>query len=426
MTEDFLHFIWRTRNFNIHNLRTTEGLVVEILDFGQWNTNAGPDFLMARVVIGGMEWAGNIEMHLVSSAWTRHGHTHDPSYESVILHVVMEEDIPAYAGERRIPCVELRDRIDGSLLGRYQRLLATASWVPCAGHLHAVPALTKQIWLDRMLVERLESRISLIDAVLDETRNNWEEVFYRNLASAYGFKINAAPFSRIARLLPLRYIYQHQDSLMQIEAMLYGTAGMLNRIFVDDYPVALQKEYLHLSAKYNLQAIDAHAWNWGRLRPANFPTIRISQFAGLLCDFQGLFRAVLESSDVNTLRALFMTSVSLYWTTHIDFDKTTRASQRKIGQDSIDRILINTIVPFLFCYGRRHGDDRYTDHALDSVAALPSEINVITRHWEKLDMLHQHAGHSQALMHLKKTYCDQRHCVACAIGNSILTPTQNS
>lgn len=426
MTEDFLHFIWRTRNFNFKNLFTTDGHSVEILDFGQWNTNAGPDFLMARLIIDGTEWAGNIEMHLSASEWNRHGHTNDPAFESVILHVVLEEDTPVHAGTHRLACVELKDRIDSKLLGQYLRLMATESWVPCAMHLRNIPFITRTLWLDRMLVERIQSRVSDVNALLDETKDSWEEVFYRSLASAYGFKVNSAPFARLARLLPLKVLFKHQSSSLQLEALLFGTAGMLNRIFIEEYPVSLQKEYVHLSQKYDLSPIDARAWKWGRLRPANFPTIRLAQFASLMSTFQGLFRTILESPKVDTLRNLFMTQVNPYWNMHSDFDRSARLAQRQIGMQSVDGILINTVIPFLFSYGKRRGEDQFVVRALDLICSLPSEMNTITRHWSEIDMPNLHAGHSQALIHLKNEYCDQRRCVACAIGNHILTSTVKS
>src|SRR5690606_3861396 len=203
MTEDFLHYVWRTRQFRFNDLKTSDGHSVEILHFGHWNRGAGPDFSFGRVRIAGTEWAGNIEMHLSSSEWARHGHTHDPAYANVILHVVLDDDAPAYAGARKIPCITLRDRIAPSLLGQYLRLISQTSWVPCATLLPAVSAHTRALWLERMLIERLESKTDTVFAILDETENHWEEAFYRSLATAYGFKVNAAPFERLSRLLPL-------------------------------------------------------------------------------------------------------------------------------------------------------------------------------------------------------------------------------
>ncbi len=425
MTEDFLHFIWRTHNFNFQHLSTTEGSPVEIVDFGQWNTNAGPDFNMAKIRLGETLWAGSVEIHLSASEWIRHAHTADPAYQNVILHVVLEEDVPVYSGTRRLPCIELKDKIDRHLLGSYSRLMANAAWVPCAPQLKDVPLLTRKLWLERILVERLEVKTGRIFALLEETKNNWEEALYRTLATAYGFKINAAPFERLARLLPLAHIYKHQDSPLQLEALYFGSAGLLNQIFTDAYPQRLQQEFHHLATKYDLGAIAAHAWKRGRLRPANFPTLRIAQFAAMMTSFQGLFSLLLETTDIHALRASFTKPVSHYWTCHYDFDKSLVAAPKQMGNNSADGILINTVVPFLFCYGKIHQDEQLTEHAVRLMTQLSYEENKITRHWTALDMPHEHAGHSQGLIHLKTAYCDCKRCVECAIGNHILSSSSD-
>jgi hypothetical protein len=426
MTEEFIQFIWRTRNFNFTDLKTTEGVTVEILDFGLPNSNAGPDFLLARMLIDGTEWAGSVEIHTRASEWNRHGHTTDPAYQTVILHVVLEEDIPVYAGMRRVNCIELYNRIDHSFIGKYLRLIAEETWVPCAHHLSLVPELHRNVWLDRMLAERLTSKFNVIDQFLKDTNEDWEVVFYYCLASAYGFKWNSAPFLRLARALPLRCIYKHIDSSIQTEAMLFGTAGFLNRIFNDEYPVALQKEYVHLSTKYNLHPLPEHAWTWGKLRPANFPSIRIAQFAALMPHFQGLFRALLESKNVDTLQSLFMVPVHPYWNSHSAFDRKASLPHRSLGADSAVSILINTVVPFMYCYGKRRGDTYASERALHLMTLLPGEQNTITKHWQEIGMTNAHAGESQGLIHLKREYCDRRSCVSCAIGNYIITANQQS
>ena len=426
MTEDLLHFVWRTQAFDFRTLQTTDGCVVEILDFGHLNDHAGPDFLAARIKIDGIHWVGNVEMHLSASDWNRHLHSQDPAYESVILHIVLEEDVAIYIGSRRLACIELKDRIPGALLGRYLRLMANESWVPCAAQLSGVPNLTRDLWLDRMLIERIQAKLTVMNRLLDETHDNWEGALYLNLASAYGFKVNSEPFLRVARRLPLKCLYKHQDSLLQTEAMLFGCAGMLNCIFMDAYPTRLQKEFAFLDTKYTLGAINARAWNWGRVRPANFPTVRIAQFAALMTGFQGLFRHILETPKVETLRTLFTVPISVYWHTHSAFDRVAQSGSRDIGVASVDGILINTVVPFLFCYGKRRGEDVFIERALELVTHLPSENNKIARQWKLLGMPNLHAGQSQALIHLKRHYCDQRKCTSCAIGNDLLTSMNNS
>jgi hypothetical protein len=422
MTEDFLHFVWRTRNFHQKDLRTTTGQRIEILDFGQYNSHAGPDFLCARLTLDGVLWAGNVEMHLLSSDWIRHRHVEDPLYSNVILHVVLEEDVPVEIEGRRLECLELKEAIDRSLIGRYQRLLATMSWVPCGASLPSVDFLVKEQWLDRMMTERMETKIENLTPLLELTHDNWDEVLYRLLARAFGFHLNSEPFQRVARLLPLRYLYKHADSPEDIAALLFGTAGLLNRIFLDTYPAALQKNFFHLSYKYGIESIDARAWNKGRTRPSNLPTIRIAQFAALMCDFQSLFSAIMDCPNLNTLQALFMKETHPYWQTHSDFDLPVRKMSCRLGVQAASGIVLNTLVPFLMAYGKRRQEQQYVDFAFDLLQALPAEENSVTRKWTERGMLNGHAGHSQALLHLKKHYCDSRACLSCAIGAHILSP----
>jgi hypothetical protein len=376
---------------------------------------------MARVRIDNTTWAGNIEMHLSASDWHRHGHSDDPAYANVILHVVLEEDKPAYSGSRRIPCIELQDRINNDLLGQYMRLMANALWVPCAAHLPRVKPITRDAWLDRMLMERLELKASRIFDILQETHNDWEVALYRSLAIGYGFNVNAAPFERLSRMLPLNVIRKHCDSLFQVEALVFGCAGHLNQIMSDPYACRLQQEFMHLGAKYALEVIDAHAWKWGKLRPANFPSIRLAQFAVALTTFDGLFNALTGVGAVNGLRTLFEPQPSEYWSTHYAFDKHTRKRSRKMGDGSIEGLLINIVAPFLYCYGTSRGETRFVERAVDLMCTLKGEENQITKRWTGLGMPNHHAGHSQGLIQLKRAYCDHRRCVACAIGNQILT-----
>jgi hypothetical protein len=423
MTEDFLHFVWRTRSFALRDLSTTDGVPVHILDTGTWNTGAGPDFSMGRIRLDGTEWVGNIEIHLRASDWERHGHSSDGAYANVILHVVLEDDQPVFIAGRKLPCLELRRYIDKGLVGRYARLVAQATWVPCAGQIDLVSSMIREAWLERMLIERMQIKASRITGLLEEVMSHWEVALYRSLAIAYGFKINAGPFERLARLVPLAVVYKHQDSREQIEALYFGAAGMLNEIFADPYPARLQEEFRHLGMKYQLGTIGAHSWKWGRLRPANFPTIRIAQFAALMMNFQGLFRALLEATTLSTLRELFTPAVSAYWHTHYRFDRPVPSRSHGMGPASIDGLLINTVIPFLFCYGTTRNDASYVSRAVDLMAAMPPEQNTITRSWAKIGMPNAHAAHSQGLIHLKTSYCDHKRCVECAIGSQILTTT---
>jgi len=421
MSEDFLHYIWRTKNFAFDDLHTTEGIRVEILDFGTHNHEAGPDFKNCKAIIDGTFWAGNIEMHISSSDWKKHGHSSDPAYESVILHVVLEEDAPVFIEDRMIPCLELRGRIPADILSRYRKLMHMESWVPCAAHLSAVPAFTKEHCLERMLVERLELRTEYFRELQSQNDGDWEEVLYISLARSFGFKSNGDPLERLARLIPLKLIRSLRDDPIAIESLFFGMAGMLNQIFVDAYPIELQKRFTHLVHKYDMHPMDRRSWQWGRLRPANFPTIRIAQFARFMSATEHLISHLVEASSLKSLRGMFFVGRSMYWEDHSDFDKPSKKRARSLGAGSVYSILINSVCPFLFIYGKYRGSERLCERALDYFMEIPAEQHRITRGWTGIGMPNLNAGHSQALIHLKAHYCNHHKCPSCAIGNHILT-----
>ncbi len=293
MKEEVLHYVWRTRRFDFQNLITTEGEAVEIIAPGTHNTHAGPDFFDARVRIGGTLWAGNVEMHLVASEWETHRHGEDRAYDNVVLHVVWEEDLPVLRSNgERIPCIELKKRIPAALIKTYRELLHNEHWIPCQHHFHRVPDITRQVWLDRLMVERLEAKTAFIAESLERTQQHWEETFYQILARNFGLKVNAEPFEALARSLPLNLLSKHKNNLLQLEALLFGQAGLLEGVFEDDYPQRLQKEYAFLQHKYSLQPIAGSSWKFLRMRPANFPSLRIAQFATLIHQSAHLFSKI--------------------------------------------------------------------------------------------------------------------------------------
>ncbi len=421
MSEDFLHYIWRTKNFAFTDLCTTEGLSVEILDFGYHNHEGGPDFKNCKAVIDGTFWAGNIEMHLSCSDWIKHGHSGDPAYESVILHVVLEEDAQIFIGDRKIPCLELRGKIPAEILSRYRKLMQLESWVPCQAHLPKVPDFTKEVCLERMLIERLEMRTDYFSDLQRAKDGDWEEVLYISLARSFGFKSNGDPLERLARLIPLKMIRSMRDDPIAIEALFFGMAGMLNRIFVDAYPIELQKRFAHLAHKHHLRPMDNRVWQWGRQRPANFPTIRIAQFARFISASEHLISHLVEAESLKSVEGMFFVGRSMYWEDHSDFDRPSKSRARSLGAGSVYSILINSVCPFLFIYGKYRGSEHLCERALDYFMEIPAEQHRITRGWTGVGMPNLHAGHSQALIHLKATYCNHHKCPACSIGNHILT-----
>ncbi len=421
MKEDLLHYIWRMQRFDRSALQTTAGHSVEILQPGIHNTHAGPDFLNARIRIGDTLWAGNVEMHLKASDWLVHNHQEDGAYNNVILHVVLEEDQPIKrsSGEP-LPCLEMKKRIPPKLSAHYLRLLHNEAWIPCQNQLGAVNQLVRNLWLGRLAAERLENKAGDIARRLEQNKENWEEAFYHSLARSFGAKVNSEPMGMLARNTPLTLLGKHRNSLFQLEALLFGQSGLLQRQFEDEYPLSLKREYEFLRKKFSLSPIPASSWKFLRLRPANFPTIRIAQLATLLYQTTNLFSKVMAAQDIREVENLFEVKLSNYWWGHYTFEKASPRQRKALGKDTIDLIIINTIAPFLFAYGQRKSAPRFQEKALEFLETLSPEANAVIGRWLELGMPASSAFHTQALLQLKNEYCDKKRCLECAIGNAIL------
>lgn len=421
MQEDLLHYLWRLRRFNHQQLFTTTGEPLEIQQTGTLNIHAGPDFSDARVRIGDTLWAGNVEMHLNASEWLVHKHQEDRAYDNVILHVVLDEDQPIFRKSgQRIPCLELKHHIPLRVTSTYQKLLHSEHWIPCQYHFFQVTEMTKSLWLDRLLIERLEQKTEAIADALIKNGNNWEETFYQFLARNFGVKVNALPFELLAKNTPLNILAKHKNFLFQIEALLFGQAGMLSDDLEEDYPQRLKKEYDFLKTKYKLQALNKEIWKFMRMRPANFPTIRIAQFAYLIYKSQRLFSKILEVKSVEEVYDLFKVELHHYWKEHYVFSKPTKIRNKTLGKTTINLLIINTIVPFLFLYGKLRGGEEYKDIAFQLLESLPPEKNSIINNWNTLGMEATSAYRTQALLQLKNEYCNKKRCLECAIGSAIL------
>lgn len=423
MTEEFLYYIWKFRLFKSDVITTQQGEEIKIIKAGEHNRDAGPDFFNAKIKIGKTTWAGNVEIHVNSSDWEKHKHDKNKAYDNIILHVVYnaDEEINRKNGES-IPTVQLKNRFDIKLLENYEYLQKSKHWIPCQNQIADIAQDTFLInnWLDRMLVERLESKSERIIASLKLNNNNWEHTFYQHLARNFGFKVNSEPFELLAKSLPISCLAKQKDNLFQIEAMLFGQAGMLNDDFKDEYPNELKKEYEFLKRKYNLKPIESQLWKFLRLRPSNFPTIRISQFAHLIYRSSKLFSKILEYDTIVAIEKLFVISCSEYWQTHYVFDKPSAKKDKNFGKSAFEIIVINTIVPFLFVYGMQKKNEKYKERALVHLEKLHGEKNSIIDKWGKCSMPVKSAYHTQALLELKKEYCDQKKCLSCSIGNKIL------
>ena len=425
MQEDLLHYIWKMKRFNWQDLHTTEGYSVEILHYGQHNHDAGPDFLQGKVKIGDTIWAGNIELHIRSSHWYQHNHQNDPSYDNIILHVVYDDDKPVVDSRGNlIPTISLNDRIDQKVIESYDALVNNQHWIPCEKSISQVKDITKMAWLDRLMIERLERKTAEVRELLDKTKNDWEEALYQSLCKALGLKVNQFAFELLASSLELKTIIKYKHNPLQIEALLFGQAGMLDRHFEDDYPCKLKREYQLLKHKHQLKPIDPSIWKYMRLRPANFPTIRIAQLAQLLFQTNHLFSKILAAVTVKEVENMLDVKLANYWKNHYQFDKESISRSKKLGRTTIHLIMINTIVPFLFHYGKLRKEEKYIDKALDLLRACQPESNVIIKNWKALGMEVDDALSSQALIQLKNNYCANKRCMSCNIGTSIMGKVQ--
>jgi hypothetical protein len=425
-TEDFLHYIWKFRLFDQNKLQTTDGETLHISSPGLHNTHAGPDFQNARISIGSTIWAGNVEIHIASSDWHKHQHTHDGAYGNVILHVVYSNDAEVILPDgRKLPTLILEGRIPAELHSRYHQLAyGNQRIIPCEATIKTVSGLTLHNWLTRVLVERLKTKSDTVIASLKNNRGDWEETFYQHLAANFGFKVNALPFELLARSLPQNILAKNKNNALQIEALIFGQAGFLEDDFTDEYPSKLKREYEYLRKKYNLTPIEKHLWKFMRLRPQNFPTIRLAQFAALVVQSNHLFSKVLENKEIEQLRKLFKNiNVNKYWESHYRFDVEAKSSSRNLGQASVDLLLMNTVAVFLFSYGNYLQLQQYIDRSLQLLEDLPVENNHIVTDFEALGVKVKTAFESQALLELKNSYCSHKKCLTCGIGNQILNIT---
>ncbi len=372
MEEAFLHFLWKYRLLS-GTLKTTEGEEILIENPGLHNHDSGPDFLTAKIRIGGTLWAGNVEIHTLASDWIKHKHQHDKNYANIILHVIYDNDKNLNLNS---PALEIKNHINPDMYEKYLELINNKNWVPCAKLASGVDHFIWQQWKNRLLVERLEKKFNEIKTLLIKYQNSWEEVFYVQIARNFGLKVNSGPFELLAKSLPLKTLARHKQSLLQTEALLFGQAGLLEESFSDAYPKTLQKEYKHLRHKYHLQPVDANLWRFLRLRPANFPHIRIAQFAQLIHKSTSLFSYVIESAALGDIRNLFIIKASDYWKTHYRFDKTTQPKDKFLGNTAINLIMINTVAPFLFAYGKEKGNETLRERALHYLTEF--HPNIIT------------------------------------------------
>ncbi|MBP6311836.1 MAG: DUF2851 family protein [Flavobacteriales bacterium] len=419
--EHLLQFLWERRLFDARSLRTTDGHEIEILHPGSIQSNSGPDLVNARIRINGQQWVGTVEVHVRASEWVRHGHQHDPAYNNVILHVVHTYDAPVRTLNGQLPpAVELAGRIDKERVLLHLELMKNRNEVPCAKHLNRVDPSRIGPWLDRVLVERLEQRTEGVENVYKALNGDTAEAFYHMLLIGFGFKVNAEPFAMLAHSLPLKTLLKYRDDPFRTEALLFGQAGLLRTDFIDDHPRGLQAEHRVLGQLHGLSPAPLAAWKFGRMRPSNFPTIRIAQVAALITRLDGHFGALLEHDDPEPLIDMFDLEASTYWNTHYRFDSESKFEPKRLGRSSAERLVANVLVPYLFGMGKVQGQPHLAERAFKLLECLSPEVNKITANWVSLGVTNPNAARSQALIQLNNSYCRKRHCLSCVIGAELL------
>lgn len=423
MREDLLHFIWKYKKLQIQALSTVEGVPIVIEDFGRHNLLAGPDFFNARIKIGEQLWAGNVEMHLRSSDWYAHHHEADEKYNSVILHVVWEDDASIFRNDNsRIPTLQLKDYISLSLLNSYAELFSRKreSFVNCGGAISEFDGFKFQNWLERLYFERLESRSVLIDQLLKEYNQDWEQVLFLLLMKSFGTKINGDAFFEIGKSIPYAIVRKLNKDEHRLESLLMGVAGFLDdETILDEHYLNLKKEFDYLNVKYGILGTPLLKPDFFKLRPQNFPTIRLSQVAALLAKQQHLFSKLMAAETLDGIYDLFAVTASPYWTTHFTFGKESKKQQKKISRALVDLIIINAILPLKFCYSRSKGME-VSNVIIGLATALKPEQNSVISNFEGLGVACQSGMEGQGLLQLYNSYCTKNKCLQCPVGISIL------
>ena len=411
MREEFLYYLWENRLLNL-DLKTTDGEEISVLSVGNRNYDSGADFVNARVRIDGTLWAGQVEIHVRASDWFRHRHQYDDNYNNVILHVVYEYDSDVL----KIPTLEVKDKFDISLLLNYNNFVNSKSWIPCGEFIGGVQSFTVISWLDRMLVEHLENECKDLDFKLKNNHYDWEQTFCHRFMRYFGLKVNNDSFEYLSRILPLNVLLKHLDNEIYVESMLFGCAGFLERDFEEEYPTLLKREFNMLKSKFGLKVMPVSNWKFLRLRPPNFPTIRIAQLAKIIIRNGNMFSKIRDSVDMDEIMELFDVELNPYWDNHFQFDKVSKMDKRKaFGKTAIDSIMINAIVPMLFYYGQFHSLESYKEKAMSYLEHIEAEDNVIIRNFNDSGVVLQNAFQTQAILYMYKYYCKRRRCLECRI-----------
>ncbi|PWL37425.1 DUF2851 domain-containing protein [Flagellimonas aquimarina] len=422
MREDLLHFIWRHNKLRGKQLVTSALEQIEIKNSGSLNQFSGPDFFNAIVEINGQTWAGNVEMHLKSSDWYAHHHEKDPKYDNVILHVVWEDDMHVFRKDGTIiPTLRLNDHVSFQLLEKYQSLMehSNSSFINCEKDFGAIDDFLFQNWMDRLYIDRLEQKSSLIFDLLKKSKNDWEKVLFVMLMKNFGSKVNGEFFLERAKSLNFSIIRKSRNSLEELESLLFGYFGLLeDKDCPDNYFLTLKKEYEYLSKKFELSTTTEKPEFFG-LRPSNFPTIRLSQFANLYAKHQNLFSKLMQTDGIEDVYTIFETAASHYWDDHFTFGKVSKKRKKKLSKRFVDLLVINTIVPMKFCYSKHLGKDM-NDDLMMLISQVKKEENSVISGFENLGSKTRNALQSQAKIQLYNNYCSKNKCLQCSLGAHLL------
>ncbi len=420
MKEDFLHYIWKNGFFEQDNLLTTSHERIKIISKGVYNHNSGPDFLEAKIMIEEIVWVGNIEIHKHSSDWYAHGHEKDPAYDNVILHVVFEDDMPVYNSNNvQIPTLILSKYVSKKLLKSYNKLIKNKSILRCQNVLKQVDPYVLEHFKYKLFLERLEQKYEIIKGLLNQTQNNWRQVMFETLLKYFGGIVNKDAFEMLAKFLPYNVFIQYKDNPFQLEALLFGVSGLLTEPKTDAYYQSLQKEFAYLKEKHQLEVLPGKMIKFHRLRPLNFPTIRLAQFASLFHKNNHLFNKLMKISKPEEAYNFFEVSAGDYWKNHYNFDKVTKEKEKKLGKNFIDIILINVIVPIKFAYQKYQGIYN-EDEIIKLVELIKPEKNRVITTFDKINFKVKNALDSQAILQLNANYCDNNRCLQCDIAHQIL------
>lgn len=419
MPELLLHYIWLQKVFMAYPQQTTDGRPIEVISVGQHNSDAGPDFFNATIRIGDILWVGNVEIHIFSSDWYKHNHHTDSSYDSIILHVVRKADKKVYnsQGEAIVQCELKYPPIENEL----EKILVDRLQL-CNQQLRDNPALLSEGWKHFLLQDRMKKKTAVINTLLSLRQNHWEEAFYITLAHNFGFHTNGLPFEMMATQTPLAYLNKHKDSLFQLEAIIFGQSGLLNELTAtDEQSQRWLREYRFMQKKFSLTPINFRQWKMLRMRPQNFPHVRLAQFAKLLNQSESLFSKIIATNDLNELRDLFSVTASEYWDDHYRFAAESEHQPKTLGKSAIDLLLINSVIPYKYAYYKMQNNRQLMDEAMQLLYSIPAEKNHIVDRWKALGLSIRSAADSQLFIQLYQNYCIKNRCTQCDVGYQIFT-----